>query len=306
MSLYHKYRPKSFKEIVGQPEAVRILQSKLKGDFPHAVLFTGPSGCGKTTLARILRTKLNCSDADFIEVNAADARGIEEIRSIATRMRLAPMYKNGCRVWIIDECHQLTSDAQSVLLKMLEDTPSHVYFMLATTDPQKLKKTIMTRCTEIKVRALATKELQELLQKVIKDEPLEHIGGDTVDKICEFAEGSPRKALVLLDAVAEISDQEEQLEALEKSEAKSESISLCRVLFNPKAGWKDAAQILATLEAEPEQLRHAVLGYASAIMLKGGGKMLGRAAKVINVFQHNLFDSKKPGLILACYEVMES
>lgn len=304
MSLYHKYRPKSFKEVVGQPEAVRILQTKLKGDFPHAVLFTGPSGCGKTTLARILREKLNCSDSDFSEINAADTRGIEDIRNIATRMRLSPMSKDGCRVWIIDECHQLTSDAQSALLKMLEDTPSHVYFMLATTDPQKLKQTIKTRCTEIKVRPLSPTELQELTKRVCENEGLS-LADEVVDKVCNFAEGSARKALVLLDAIVEIKDTEEQLDALEKSEAKSESIELCRVLFNPKAGWKDVAQLLSKLEAEPEQLRHAVLGYASAILLKSGGKMLERAAHVIKVFQYNFYDSKKPGLILACYEVME-
>src|SRR5690606_3369465 len=110
------------------------------GDIPHAMLFTGPSGCGKTTLARILRVKLRCSDNDFQEINAADFRGIDSIRSMRQQVGAAPLGGDS-RIWLIDEAHSMTADAQNAFLKLLEDTPRHVYFFLATTDPQKLKKT---------------------------------------------------------------------------------------------------------------------------------------------------------------------
>ena len=135
--LYRKYRPTSFKQVVGQEEAIRTLTELGKRKaIPHAILFTGPSGVGKTTLARILQRKLKCVGNDFVEMNAANDRGVGIIRSIQNKVGLAPML-GSCRIWLMDEAHQLTSDAQSAFLKLLEDTPSHVYFMLATTDPQK-------------------------------------------------------------------------------------------------------------------------------------------------------------------------
>ena len=154
MELYKKYRPKNFKRIVGQPTITEQLTSMTRSNqFPHSSLFSGPSGCGKTTLARIMRNKLDCGDQDFQEVNCADFRGIDMVRDIRNRMNLAPI-GGECRVWLIDEAHQLSSQAQNAFLKILEDTPSHVYFMLATTDPQKLIPTIRTRCAEFKVSSL--------------------------------------------------------------------------------------------------------------------------------------------------------
>lgn len=116
--LYQAYRPRTFDEVVGNKEAIRTLESFIKRDIsevPHAFLFSGPSGCGKTTLARILAKKLGCSDANFVEIDSADFRGIDTIREIRRQMRLAPVGGGSCRVWLIDECHKLTGDAQSAL-----------------------------------------------------------------------------------------------------------------------------------------------------------------------------------------------
>jgi DNA polymerase-3 subunit gamma/tau len=170
MELYHKYRPKNFGRVVGQEESVALLKDFLdRGEFPHTTLFVGPSGCGKTTLARICRDKLGCSDANFVEVNAADDRGIDLPRRLARQAPLAAL-GGGVRIWLIDEVHQLTSAAQDSFLKLLEDTPEHVYFMLATTDPQKLKKTILTRSTEIKLSLLPAKQVEFLVTKVCQAE----------------------------------------------------------------------------------------------------------------------------------------
>jgi DNA polymerase-3 subunit gamma/tau len=138
--LYLKHRPSLFKQVIGQDDAVNVLQQLLKGDrFPHALLLSGPSGCGKTTLARICRDKLECTGADFQELNGADTRGIDTIREIRSHLNLRPMHGK-CRIWYIDEAHKLSNDAQNALLKMLEDTPTTAYFMLATTEPNKLIK----------------------------------------------------------------------------------------------------------------------------------------------------------------------
>jgi len=108
VELYKKYRPKKLGNIVGQSNAVNILQSFIdEGKIPHSLLFSGPSGCGKTTFARIIKRKLKCGDYDFTELNCADARGIDMTREIRSRLNQSPI-SGKCRVWLLDECHKLT------------------------------------------------------------------------------------------------------------------------------------------------------------------------------------------------------
>lgn len=304
MEFYKKHRPTTFKQIVGQNDAIRVLSELQKRDaIPHAILLTGPSGCGKTTVARILKNKLECSDQDFCEINAADARGVEVIRDIRQRMSLSPMNGGKCRVWLLDEVHQLLGPSQSILLKMLEDTPSHVYFMLATTDAGKLLPTIKTRCTEIKLQSLSADCITELVKDIAEKEELE-LSDEVVFRIVEVADGSARKALVLLDQIAGIEDEEERLSAILSSDSKRQAIELARAMINPRSKWKDVAAIIKGIEGEePETIRRLVLGYASAVLLNGG--VPGRCFHVLSCFESNFFDSGKAGLVRAAYEVCQ-
>lgn len=298
--LYKQYRPTLFKEMIGQADACRVLSSLVKSNrIPHALLFIGPSGCGKTTLARIIVSKLECGAADFMEINCADFRGIEMVRDIRSRMMLAPM-QGKARVWLIDEAHMLSKDAQNAFLKMLEDTPSHVYFLLATTDPDKLLTTIRTRCTEIKVKLLSVGMLQQLLDDVLAKEKVA-LTNPVMDKLIDHAEGSARKLLVLLNAVIGLTNEEDQLTAILASQVKVRAIELAQALLYHK-GWSEVSAILRELDEDPESLRHMVLGYASAVLLKGG-KANERAFMLLDVFGHSFFESKKPGLVTACYAV---
>ena len=139
MALPIKYRPTVLKDFYGNQVLKSALGAILKRDLediPHAMLFIGSSGCGKTTLARIVASKLDCVDAEFYELNSADVRGVDTIREVSKNMKYSPM-SGSVRIWLFDEVHKMTNDAQNAMLKMLEDPPDHVYFMLATTDPQK-------------------------------------------------------------------------------------------------------------------------------------------------------------------------
>ena len=132
MSLYLKYRPNSFDEMVGNEDVVQVLKSQLKGkQTPHSILFHGPTGCGKTTLGRIVANELGAKGSDLREVDSADFRGIDTIRDIRKQSTYKPL-ESPCRVWILDEVHKLTNDAQNAMLKALEDTPamSTTYFAL--------------------------------------------------------------------------------------------------------------------------------------------------------------------------------
>jgi DNA polymerase III gamma/tau subunit len=302
LELYKQYRPKKFKQVVGQAAVIKQLESMSKREqFPHASLFLGPSGCGKTTLARIIRKELNCGDQDFAEVNCADFRGIDMVRDIRSRMNLAPI-SGETRVWLIDEAHQLSSQAQNAFLKLLEDTPNHVYFMLATTDPQKLLTTIRTRCTEFKVTHLTPNESESLLNKIAKREEIS-LPEEVSDLVIKHGEGSPRKLLVLLDAIRHL-DEEEAIQMLLDSGTKKEAIEIARLLLSPRTTWSEMTVVLKAVQEEPESLRWMVLGYMNSVLLKNG-KPNSRAYTTIEAFRENFYDSKKAGLTAACYEIIQ-
>ena len=303
--LYKRHRPKSLDAVLGQEGAVKSLQRMVdKNKIPHAILFSGPSGCGKTTIARILKKHLNCGNADFQEINAADFKGIDTVRDIRRAVNLAPI-DGDCRLWLIDEAHKLTNDAQNSLLKLLEDNPDHAYFMLATTDPHKLIKTIITRCSEIKVKLLDDQEIEKIMARVIEKEKFK-VGDDVLVKIREVSEGSARKALVILEQVADLDTAEEQLAAVQATSINAElAIALPRALINPGVQWAQVAAILKELKDEPEGIRYLVLSYARSVML-GGGRLADRAFIIIDVFSRNFYDSKAAGLAAACWEVVHS
>lgn len=303
MKEFHlKYRPKSLKQIIGQTEAVRILSEFIKSDaVPHAILFHGPTGCGKTTLARVMAKKVGCHKKDFHEYNTADFRGVDTIRDLRKFLNQSPMMGDN-KVYLIDECHQLTGTAEEALLKMLEDTPSWVYFFLATTNPEKLKKTTRGRCTSVAVKAMTASAMKELLEWVCKKEDLE-LEEEVEEAILDHSEGSARQCLVLLNTIAPIEGTEDRLTAIASVDEKENAVQLARELIKPKPSWRKVADFLKQSEDDPEGLRRMVLGYCNSVLL-GGGKLAPRAAVIIEAFRDNLFDSGKAGLAVACWEVV--
>jgi len=299
--LYKKHRPTAFKGVIGQEEACKTLLSMTKGKkVPHALLFTGPSGCGKTTLARIVRGKIECGDSDFYEVNTANFRGIDTVREIDQRMRLAPV-SGKTRVWLIDEAHKLTNDAQNAILKMLEDTPRHVYFMLCTTEPNKLIKAIITRCTEVRCQPVPQDKLEDLIRDVLEKEGKE-MGPECLSRICEVADGSPRKALVLLGQVIDIDSDEDRIKIILSSDVKVQAIAIAKALIGKKP-WAEVKGLVKACEEDPESIRRLILGYASAVLLNSG---MPRAAIILDRFRDHWYDCGKPGLVLACWEVCQT
>jgi len=282
MALHHKYRPEKVDDVWGNAStkrAVKVLLKKGKEDMPHALLFTGPSGCGKTTFGRIVAAELNCHGHDFQEVDTADFRGIETARGIRQKMRLRPSAQSDCRVWLLDECHKLTNDAQNALLKALEDTPSHVYFILCTTDPQKLLKTIKSRCTSFTVQALDKKEIVTGLDGICESEDKD-VDKKILNKIAVSSQGHVRAAVVALDKVIDLPEKE-QIQHLGKIEdEEAQTIELCRILMN-RGSWKTCVRILDNLQTEPESVRYAVAGYARAVLTKSGKE---DAFDLLNVF----------------------
>lgn len=302
--LARKYRPRDFDEVVGQDVVIKSLERFFESNsLPHCLLLSGESGCGKTTIARIVANKLGCRDSDFVELNCAgESRGIDTVRLIAEEMVMMPI-GGKVRVYLLDECHKLTQDAQSAFLKHLEDTPKHVYFILATTDPSKLVSTIITRATHFQLKPLKSKEMRSLLARISNKEGFELVD-EVSDKIIEVSKGSPRRALVLLNQILNVPDVEDQLDIIQRGEDSSEVINLARLLFKDSVAWKEVASVLKKLDADPEVIRRVVLGYANSVLLSGGPKAE-KAAEVIFNFRQSVFGVGMPGITLACWDTLK-
>lgn len=299
MALYLDYRPNDFSSVFGNKEVIASIQNMLEDNkFPHSVLFQGPTGCGKTTLARIVADKLGAVGTDFMEVDSADFRGIDTIRELRKRAQYSPV-EGQARVFLLDECHKMSNDAQNALLKILEDTPKHVYFILATTEPYKLLDTIKGRTTIFEVSLLNETEMFKLLRSVVKEEGA-RLQKAVYEQIIQDSLGHPRNALQILEKVLSVSEELRLSTAKQAAERQSQSIELCRALFSG-APWKKIANILKGLKKEdPETIRRHVLGYAQSVLLSSEND---KAAIVIDEFSDYFYSGGFSRLVLAAYTV---
>ncbi len=210
-TLYLKYRPQKISELdlVSVREMLGEMLSSRK--IPHAWLFSGPRGTGKTSAARILAKMVNGDGKelnleieagncpDVIEIDAASNRGIDEIRELRDKIKLAPM-RAKFKVYIVDEVHMLTTEAANALLKTLEEPPAHAIFVLCTTDPEKLLETVISRCTRIQFKRPMIAEIMGKLKIVVKGEKLE-IRNEELEQIAKAARGSFRDAIKILEQI---------------------------------------------------------------------------------------------------------
>jgi DNA polymerase III subunit gamma/tau len=217
--LARKWRPKSFETLVGQDNTVQALSNALDNDrLHHAYLFSGTRGVGKTTLARILAKSLNCEQSvsskpcqkcstcididkgrfiDLIEVDAATNTKVESMRDLLENSQYAPT-SGRFKVYIIDEVHMLSRSAFNSMLKTLEEPPSHVKFILATTDPKKIPITVISRCLQFNLKQMATENISSYLKNILKEEKI-NAENEALDIISKAAHGSMRDALSILD-----------------------------------------------------------------------------------------------------------
>jgi len=204
LALYRKYRPKSFKEVLGQDHVVKVLESSVDTNkVSHAYLFVGSRGTGKTSVARIFATSIGVSANDMYEIDAASNRGIEDIKLLRDGARVLP-FDSKYKVYIIDEVHMLSKDAWGALLKTLEEPPKHVIFILATTELHKVPETIISRCQVFTFKKASDAVCKKMLIDVAKGEGFDLDGG-SAELLAILADGSFRDGLGELQKVLNFS-----------------------------------------------------------------------------------------------------
>lgn len=229
-----KYRPQDFDDVVGQQQVVSSLKSAiLKKRVHHAYLFTGPRGIGKTSLARIFSKALNCekgstitpcgkcsycveitkgTSLDVIEIDGASNRGIDEVRALRESVKLSTVSAR-YKIYIIDEVHMLTQEAFNALLKTLEEPPAHVKFIFATTHPQKILPTILSRCQKFQFNLLSLEDITKKLESIVKQEKIT-IDASVLYAVARTAQGSIRDAESLLDQIVPVVLEKKNVEDL--------------------------------------------------------------------------------------------
>ncbi len=225
-SLYRKYRPTTFDDVSGQTFIIKTLKNAIATNkISHAYLFSGTRGTGKTTIAKIFAKNVNCMNLidgnacgkceicttentddiqDIIEIDAASNNGVDEIRELKNKIKLAPVLCK-YKVYIIDEVHMLSTGAFNALLKTLEEPPSHVIFILATTEPQKIPITIISRCQRFDFKKLSIIDIKNRLKYIAEKEHI-NITDDCLDEIAKMSDGAMRDAIGLLDQVSSFNE----------------------------------------------------------------------------------------------------
>jgi len=298
--LHTKYRPDTFEKFIGNEATLEALKTVLRREvgIPPAFLFQGPAGCGKTTLARIVAKELGCSGPDLQEYNTANTRGIDTIREISMNCSYAPL-GGKCRVYILDECHRQTVDAQNALLKLLEEPPKGVFFILCTTDPERMLKTIRSRCQVFQLGTLQRAKLRNLLTTVCESEGVT-ISETILVSIVKASEGSPRQALVLLDQIIDIENEEVALQAIVENKGDDTAVKdiIDILIATQPERWRRLGPVLRNFNQDPEQARQAVAGYLSVVLLSRSDD---RLADILSSFLEPVTYTGRAGFIYACY-----
>lgn len=305
MELYKKYRPSDWDEVVGNEAVVKSLRDKVeKGTLPHFIVFAGQPGCGKTTLSRILKDKLGVQDMDFTEINAANQNGVEVARDVADKCVYKPLGRGKFRMWLFDEAHKLTSACQQSMLKTLEDTPEHAYFIFASSEADKLLPAIKSRATVYTLKPLEHNQMAGLLKRICHKEKIK-VPAEVIEKIIELSNGQSRNALVALDGVRDL-DEEQMLGAVEElAQQQAKAYELLKALLWGHGTWKEIADVLKDFTEDPEQTRRYLMTVVCNRLKDSTKKDHDKCYQLAYSMRKPFYDNGMNDLVFACRDYWE-
>jgi DNA polymerase-3 subunit gamma/tau len=288
-----EYRPTTWEEVLGQSSVVSSLRSLIKSSGRRSIILTGPSGVGKTTIARILASKVRCESSNLLEIDAATHTGIDAMRMIAEQAPYKGFGESAVKVIIVDEAHALSKQAWQSLLKVVEEPPEHVWWIFCTTEPNKIPKTIETRCACFELKPVHVDEIQSLLLKVVCQE-----GYDTPEEViitlARHSFGSPRRALVLLNQCYGCKTTKSALAILQKADEEGDAIVLARAIVKGGLNWSKLMKLLQPLrDQNPESIRIVTLAYLTTVAF--GSKsddQAGRCLELLDCFSESYNSSE--------------
>lgn len=309
-ALYRKYRPASFDELVGQKYIIQTLKNAIERDrIGHAYLFCGPRGTGKTSIAKIFARTLNCtgehkpcmecenckaslngSHPDIYEIDAASNNGVDDVRDLIERVSYAPMIGK-YKVYIIDEVHMMTQAAFNALLKTIEEPPEHVVFIFATTEPNKVLPTILSRCQRYDFSEVSEKDIVQKLTQVCESEAID-VQPEAIDLIAELAHGGMRDALSILDQCVAYEPDHLSLEAVREIYGVVQTDELAKVIswLNPEH-MDEALTFLEEIDAKGFDLKRFVSDLISLL----------KDSLVYDMAKNSALLSKKKRLVIEEY-----
>lgn len=300
-SIIIKYRPQNWDEVIGQQDALRPLQRVLAADTrPHCYLLVGPSGVGKTTIARIIAKTLN---AELQEIDAASHSGVDDAREMVDNAQYMALTGDGRRLYLIDECHTLSRSAWQALLKLLEEPPDHFFVVLCTTEPDKVPATIAgQRAYRVNLKPVPVTEINALLEWVAACERWT-VNADVMTAILQGAEGSPRKALLLLLTLYDATDREEVYRVSGLIELSDPVKNLCQLLLKTPT-WAQVKPILAQIpDADCEKAVSHIGRYLMSVLANPRTNDVG-AAKIFETIKAITFPTETYDPKLRLYTII--
>lgn len=324
-ALYRKYRPQNFSSVVGQNTIIKTLRNSIiNSSFSHAYMFFGPRGTGKTTVSKIFARSINCLEpvegnscgkcknclhsyekecVDIIEIDAASNNGVDEIRELKNKISLVPAELK-YKVYIIDEVHMLSIGAFNALLKTLEEPPEHAIFVLATTDPQKVPETIISRCQCFSFKRISTEMIVDRLLEVCKEENIT-IDSEVLEEIAISSDGGMRDSLGMLDKLSSYTQDKITLDdfaelngmitknRLNKFCDYIFSDDLANVLTNIKEFNSEGKNLIQIMQQLMYFLRNLLVNYY--INGDNFNYSIDRTQELVNLINEKMFDIKKSG-----------